>query len=57
MEPGGSLPSLQDVATGPYPGPYESSPHPHTLFAQSFVLILSSRLCLGLPGGLGSLSD
>jgi hypothetical protein len=28
MEPEGSLPCLQEPATGPYPKPDESSPHP-----------------------------
>jgi hypothetical protein len=32
MEHGSSLPRSQETATGPYPEPGESSPHPHTQF-------------------------
>jgi hypothetical protein len=32
MEPEGSLPCLQEPATGPYPKPDESSPCVHSLF-------------------------
>jgi len=32
MEPEGSLPCSQQPATGLYPEPVESSPHPLTLF-------------------------
>jgi hypothetical protein len=32
MEPEGSLPFTQQPITGPYPDPYESSPHFSTLF-------------------------
>jgi hypothetical protein len=32
MEPEGSLPYSQQPATGPYPEPDESTPHPPTSF-------------------------
>jgi hypothetical protein len=34
MEPEGSSPSSQELATYPYPEPYKSNPHPQTLFPQ-----------------------
>jgi hypothetical protein len=34
MEPEGSLPFLQELATCPYYEPNESNPHPQTLFSQ-----------------------
>jgi hypothetical protein len=49
MEPEGSLPCSQKPATGPYPEPAESS-SPHN--PPTSILILSSRLCIGLPSGL-----
>jgi hypothetical protein len=33
MEPEGSLSWSQEPATGPYPEPDESNPHPQTLFS------------------------
>jgi hypothetical protein len=61
MEPEGSLPHSQVPATGPYPEPARSNPHPHTLLPEDpstkshvlFPLLTSyqsispgSRLCL-----------
>jgi hypothetical protein len=34
METEDTLPRSQETATGPYPEPDESSPHPHALFPQ-----------------------
>jgi len=52
METEGSLPQLQVPATCPYPKQARSSPLPlHPTFWTS-ILILSSRLRLGLPSGL-----
>jgi hypothetical protein len=50
MEPEGSLPHSQELATSPYPEPAQSSPCPHPTSGRS-VLILSSHLRLGLPSG------
>jgi len=52
MEPKGSLPCSQESATGPHPGPDESSPPSHTLLHLRFSLLLSSLLRLDLPSGL-----
>jgi hypothetical protein len=52
MEPKSSLLCSQEPATGHYPEPDESSPYHPILFLQRSILILSSRLCLGLPSGL-----
>jgi len=52
MEPEGSLPCSQEPTTCPYPEPDESNPHlPHPISLRS-ILILSSKLRLGLPSGL-----
>jgi hypothetical protein len=50
MEPEGSLQRSQVPATCSYPDPEQSSPCPHPT-AWRFILILSSHLRLGLPGG------
>jgi hypothetical protein len=48
MEPGGSLPYLQEPATCRYPEPAQSSPWSHPTSWRS-ILILPSHLRLGLP--------
>jgi len=50
MQPEGSLLHLQQTATSLYPET-ESSPCPHPIYWRS-ILILFSRLHLGLPSGL-----
>jgi len=45
----GQLPCLQEPATGPFPEPDESNPHPH--IRSRSVLIFSSNLCLGVLAG------
>jgi hypothetical protein len=52
MEPEGSLPYLQEPATGPYLDPDESIPQPPSLFSVTSILILSSYLRPDLPNGL-----
>ena len=49
MEPEGSLPHSQVLATYTYPEPARSSSHSHFL---KIVLIFSSNPCLDLPSGL-----
>ena len=51
MEPKSSLTPLQVPATCPCPKPDQSSPCPHPT-SITFILILTSDLRLGLPGGL-----
>jgi hypothetical protein len=51
QEPEDSLPQSQQLATGPYPVPVESSLHPPPISLRS-ILIPSSHLRLGLPSGL-----
>ena len=51
MEPEGSLPHLQVPDTCPYPEPDQSSSCPYLTYLRS-ILLLSSRLCLGLQSGL-----
>jgi hypothetical protein len=52
MESEGSLPHSQQPSTFPYPEPDRSSPcHTHPTSRRS-ILILSSLLPLGLPGGV-----
>jgi hypothetical protein len=47
----GSSPHSQEPASGPYPEPGESTPHPQTNLRRS-ILIPFSHLRLGLPSGL-----
>ena len=51
MEPEGSLPRLQEHPNCPYPEPDRYCPYPHPA-SWTFILILSSYLCLGLPSDL-----
>jgi hypothetical protein len=53
-EPEGSWRHSREPATGPYPEPYVSTPHPPPSQPISLrsVLIPASHLCFGLPGGL-----
>jgi hypothetical protein len=50
MEPKISLPCSQEPSTGPYPEP--DQPIPPNLTYLSYIVTLSSHLCLGLPSGL-----
>jgi hypothetical protein len=50
MEPEGSLLRSQELSTGPYPKPDESSPY-HSISLRS-ILVLSSNLHLGITSGL-----
>ena len=51
MEPEGSIPILQVLATCLYSEPDQSSPYPHIHFWKG-ILMLSSHLLLSLPSGL-----
>ena len=51
-QPESSLPYSQAPATCPYPEPTPSSPHNPFPTSWRSILILSSRLSLGLPNGL-----
>ena len=52
MQPEGSLPHSQVSATCPYPEPARSSPCPSHPTSWRSTLMLTFRLCLGLPSGL-----
>jgi hypothetical protein len=52
MEPEGSLLFSQKLAIGLYPEPAEFSSPPSIPLSLRSILMLSSRLCLGLPSGL-----
>jgi hypothetical protein len=49
-EPAGSSTYSQELATGPYPEPTDSTPYPQ-LDSLRFILIPSSNLSLALPSG------
>jgi hypothetical protein len=51
MEPEGSLPHSQELSTCPYPEPDQSTPQ-HSILSLRSILILSTHLHLGFPGGL-----
>ena len=51
MEPEGSLPRLQVLATCPFPQPDQSSPCTPNPISWRSILILSSHLSLDLPSG------
>ena len=53
MEPEGSLPYSQELATCPYTEADRSSRCSH-LTSWKYILILSSYLCLGFSSGLQS---
>jgi hypothetical protein len=52
MKPKSSLLCSQEPASGPYPEPDESNPHPPTPVSLRSILMLLSHLCLALPSGL-----
>jgi hypothetical protein len=52
MEPEGLLPFSQELSTGPYPQPDQSSPCHTILSLLRSILILSIHLRLGLTDGL-----
>ena len=51
MKAEGSLPHSQEPVTCLYPEQDRAIPCPHPMSLRS-ILVLSSHLCLGLPGGL-----
>ena len=54
MEPEGSLPHSQQLATCPYPGPDQCSPYPpsHFLKIRCNISLIYLILSLGIPNGL-----
>jgi hypothetical protein len=52
MDPDNILSCSRETATGPYPEPHESNPHPHNMFWKiQFSIIPSPHLRLGLGSG------
>jgi hypothetical protein len=52
MEPEGSIPCSQEPSTGPYPEPYQSSPHHRILSLEGISQYRPRHLRLGLPSCL-----